>query len=314
MLEIIRKTIKNPTHGPLGRWVVPDIVRQVITPVAVLVTVIVVCAGTWYCADVREIYATSRIQHDEIIRLKAGIEKKDSQFRLLALRLKMLNQKMSELSELETRIRTVAGVTPEKRPGFSGVGGEVTNAIDPVRTARVRSDDLARYLDTQIDRIQITSSHKSESLKELLNILQTEKEILTVMPSIDPVEGGSITSGFGYRKSPFTGKREFHTGVDIADEIGAPVRATADGVVTCSERRGSFGNLVVIDHGHGIVSVYGHLSKLSVEPGEKVTKGQVIGAVGSTGRSTGPHLHYEIRFNGIPMNAERYLPDYLAKR
>lgn len=301
-------------RGPLGRLVLPDIVRQIITPVAMLVTVVVVCAGTWYCANVREIYAKSQMQQDEIARLKAGEEKKDSQFRLLSLRLKMLNQKMGELSDLEAKIRTVAGVTPQKHAEFSGVGGEVTYAIDPVRTAQVRYDDLARYLDTQIDRLQITSSHKSESLSELLNILQTEKEILTVMPSISPIDGGSITSGFGYRKSPFTGKREFHTGVDIADEIGTSVKASADGVVTCSEKRGSFGNLVVIDHGHGIVSMYGHLSKRRVEPGEKIIKGQVIGAVGSTGRSSGPHLHYEVQFNGIPMDAERYLPDYFVKR
>ncbi|NOY70076.1 MAG: M23 family metallopeptidase [Deltaproteobacteria bacterium] len=298
----------------MNRSAMPDILRQIITPAVVLVTAVVVYAGTWYCADVRDIYARSRIQQGEIVRLKAGVEKKDSQLRLLSMRLKMLNRKMAELSDLETRIRTVAGVTPEKHTGFSGVGGEMTDAIDPVRTAAIHYDDLARYLDTQIDRLQITSAHKSESLKELLNILQTEKEILSVMPSISPVEGGSISSGFGYRKSPFSGKREFHTGIDIADGIGAGVRATADGVVTFSGRRGTFGNLVVIDHGHGIVSMYGHLSKCIVEQGEKVIKGQAVGAVGSTGRSTGPHIHYEVRFNGIPMDAGKYLPEHFAKR
>ena len=309
-----KKLFDSSVPGRIGRVVKRDIIKQVIFSVAVLVAVIALCAGIWYYIDTSSIYAKCRLQQDEISRLKAGIEKRDSQLRLLSLRLDKLNQKMGELSALESKIRSIAGMAPEKHVEFSGIGGEVTDAIDPVESARVKYDDIARYLNSQIDKIQIMSSIRSEKLEKLLDILETERAILMSMPSISPVDGGSVTSGFGFRKSPFTGKHEFHQGVDIADKIGTPVKATAAGVVTCAERRGSFGNLVVIDHGHGLVSLYGHLNEIEVEPGQRVAKGQVIGKLGSTGRSTGPHLHYEIRFNGIPMDPERYLPDYVAKR
>ena len=118
---------------------------------------------------------------------------------------------------------------------------------------------------------------------------------------------GWPTSKFGYRHSPFTGKREFHKGLDIANRKGSPIVATADGIVTFTGRKGLLGEVLVVDHGHGIVTRYAHLDKIISKKGTRVERGQVIAHMGNSGRSTGPHLHYEVRLNGVPVNPTKYI-------
>jgi len=125
-------------------------------------------------------------------------------------------------------------------------------------------------------------------------------------PLIYPVKG-VVTSDFGYRKSPFTGKREFHKGLDIAAPRRTAVLSTADGIVTYAYRKGSFGKTVIIDHGYGVMTCYAHLWKILKKCGDVVKKGDIIAKVGSTGRSAGPHLHYEIRLYGVKVNPKKYL-------
>ncbi len=125
-------------------------------------------------------------------------------------------------------------------------------------------------------------------------------------PSLWPVDG-RLMGPFGQRNDPFSGEGEFHTGVDISAPQGTPVRATADGVVTLSERSGGYGKLVIVDHGGGIQTYYAHLSRFFVHPGQEIRRGEQVGAVGDTGRVTAPHLHYEVRLGGAPVNPYRYL-------
>ena len=132
-------------------------------------------------------------------------------------------------------------------------------------------------------------------------------------PSIWPVTG-VVTSTFGWRKSPFEDDKELHSGIDIAVHLGAPVVATADGKVVQSGPAGGYGNLVQLDHGNGIATLYGHNSRLAVQVGETVKKGQVISYAGSTGRSTGPHVHYEIRKNDTAIDPWTYLIVYKSAR
>lgn len=132
---------------------------------------------------------------------------------------------------------------------------------------------------------------------------------LAVTPSIWPARG-TITSGFGWRISPFGDGNELHAGIDIAYTMGAPVLATADGEVVVSGAAGGYGNLVQIDHGNGIATLYGHNSQLLVSVGQAVKKGQIIALAGSTGKSTGPHVHYEIRINNTPVDPMKYLVLY----
>ncbi len=129
---------------------------------------------------------------------------------------------------------------------------------------------------------------------------------LADVPSMWPVEG-PVTSSFGERVDPFNGEGEFHTGIDISAPSGTPVRATGDGVVQLAGEESGYGRQIVLDHGHGVRTTYGHLSAIGVMPGQSVTRGQIIGYVGRSGRATGPNLHYEVRINNVPVNPHKYL-------
>jgi murein DD-endopeptidase MepM/ murein hydrolase activator NlpD len=125
-------------------------------------------------------------------------------------------------------------------------------------------------------------------------------------PSMWPIEG-PVTSSFGEREDPFNGEGAFHSGIDISAADGTPVRATADGEVSDANMGAGYGREVVLNHGHDVMTVYGHLSAIAVLPGQHVKQGQVVGYVGQSGRSTGPHLHYEVRVHNVPVNPHKYL-------
>jgi len=125
-------------------------------------------------------------------------------------------------------------------------------------------------------------------------------------PSIWPVEG-KVTSSFGERDDPFNGEGAFHAGIDISAGFGEPIHATADGMVEFADRTSGYGREVIIDHGHGVKTVYGHMSGFAISAGDEVHRGQVIGYIGMSGRSTGPHVHYEVRIQNVPVNPHKYL-------
>ena len=136
--------------------------------------------------------------------------------------------------------------------------------------------------------------------------VERRQALASATPSIWPIAGW-ISSGFGTRRDPFTGAQDFHPGLDISGQTGQPIVAPADGTVTGAAYQGNYGNLVTIDHGFGLSTRYGHLSRFAVTPGQAVRRGDVIGYVGSTGRSTSPHLHYEVLVNGQLTNPLRLL-------
>ena len=144
------------------------------------------------------------------------------------------------------------------------------------------------------------------SLTPTTNTKSIALEKLATTPSIWPVSG-TVTSSFGWRKSPFGNSGELHAGIDIAVNAGTPVVATADGRVVQSGPFGGYGNLVQIDHGNGITTLYGHNSQIAVNIGQSVKKGQVVSYAGSTGNSTGPHVHYEVRENDASIDPWKYL-------
>jgi murein DD-endopeptidase MepM/ murein hydrolase activator NlpD len=155
------------------------------------------------------------------------------------------------------------------------------------------------------------------SLEGHLNIVRRNVEkresLMNATPSIWPIHGW-LSAGYGTRSDPFTGERDFHPGLDISADKGTPVLATAAGKVELAAPSGDYGNLVVVDHGYGLVTRYGHLSKFAVWPGREVKRGDVLGYVGSTGRATGPHLHYEILANGKLMNPLQLLTGKAPQR
>jgi murein DD-endopeptidase MepM/ murein hydrolase activator NlpD len=183
-----------------------------------------------------------------------------------------------------------AGLDPDavRPPGHDAVGGPlVPLAVDPRAGPFEAMLDRAQASVVQLDRL---------------------RRVATALPFGRPIAGeADQTSGFGYRNDPFTRRTALHTGLDFRGEHGAPARATAGGTVVAAERDGGYGNMVEIDHGNGVATRYAHLSAILVLPGQTVEAGAVVGRVGSTGRSTGPHLHYETRINDEPIDPQRFL-------
>lgn len=182
------------------------------------------------------------------------------------------------------------GVTPERlMPTQAAMGGPFEAADSAAAEADLRADTQFRSL--------FMTWKKLDGL---------EQSVIAV-PSAQPVDHLAYTSNYGIRSDPFRGVAAMHAGVDIPGPVGTPVYATADGIVDRAERAGGYGNLVELDHGKGIQTRYGHLSKLLVEAGTRVHRGQLIALMGSTGRSTGPHLHYEVRIDGHAVNPVPFL-------
>ncbi|MEZ4819129.1 MAG: M23 family metallopeptidase [Bdellovibrionota bacterium] len=167
-------------------------------------------------------------------------------------------------------------------------------------------DSSTESLQLDLGRVTKRASLQEQSLQELYELLKDQRSILASTPSIKPVDG-YYTSGFGYRISPFTGNRQMHAGIDLYAPIGTPVHSTADGVVTRVANDAGYGKFLVISHGYGYSSLYGHNSKILVKVGQRIKRGQTISLVGKTGRSTGPHLHYEVKLNGVAINPVKYI-------
>ena len=157
---------------------------------------------------------------------------------------------------------------------------------------------------------KITSSAKNieDNLKFVQSVIDKQKVRLACTPSVWPTKG-YLTDSFGWRIHPITGRRQFHYGQDISTQLGSKVIATANGFVLAAERRGAMGNLIIIDHGFGFSTWYGHLARFNVREGDRVKRGQVIGYIGNTGMSNAPHLHYEVRVFGRSQNPMKYIID-----
>jgi murein DD-endopeptidase MepM/ murein hydrolase activator NlpD len=218
-----------------------------------------------------------------------------------------LKQDLVELNGFEEKIRIIANLQQEEsQEGLFGVGGSLPEDLDASLALSERHNSLLREMHTQIEQIQDASQRQADSFDALLEDLQDQQNLLACTPAIRPTRGW-VTSKFGYRQSPFTGLREFHKGYDIATRKGTPIVATADGVVSFAGSKGLLGQVVTVDHGHGMVTRYGHVSKVIKKRGEKVKRGEKIALVGASGRTTGPHLHYEVLLNGVPVNPEKYI-------
>lgn len=173
---------------------------------------------------------------------------------------------------------------------------------------KLPDNGLVHLLTQRLDLFERQLYAQSISFDQLRTEVGKQKDKLAHIPSIIPIniEDYTMSSGYGYRRDPVYGTTKFHEGLDFAAKNGVPVYATADGNVEVAERRGGYGNCVDIAHGYNYMTRYGHLSEILVKPGQEVKRGEIIGKVGSTGKSTGPHLHYEVRFKDEPQNPVNY--------
>lgn len=218
-----------------------------------------------------------------------------------------IQKKIVSIDQLENQVRSMASKSSTTKKAELAVGGKEVDLLkDFSAVAERKEKQFFEDLNDTLMALGTKLEKREKSLSELVNFLEEQKLTLLATPSIKPVDGW-FSSGFGYRISPFTGRRTFHEGVDIASNYGNPVKATAKGIVIHAGYKPGYGKLVTIDHGFGYVTRYGHNSKILVKVGDRVEKGQLISKVGSTGRSTGPHCHYEVLINGIPVNPAKFI-------
>ncbi len=235
------------------------------------------------------------------------IQNQRKQIQMYANEINLLKTKLVDLNNFEQKIRIIANIenTLEQSSIF-GVGGAAPEDLDLTISLEKNHSSLLREMHEQVTQFKEISVKQKKGFESLLEYLGDQKNLLASTPAVTPTYGW-VTSKFGYRKSPFTGLKEFHKGLDIASKTGTPVIATGDGVVAFMGTDGFLGNAMTIDHGHGIVTRYAHLHQFLKKQGEVVKRGDVIAQVGNTGRSTGPHLHYDIRMDGISVNPETYI-------
>ena len=237
-----------------------------------------------------------------------------------------LKRRLLAMKEVNQRLRLMLGIEPPKTESIlDGKGGDSTppqgelqessnETIEMMQGPQISvtedqpHDPLLSRVQAGIAWLQNEAGTEERSLKDLTSAIESKQAKWDATPSIWPVKGW-ITSGFGKRVSPFTGQMSVHEGVDIGAPYNTPVQSPAAGRVVVTGFDPRMGNLVAIDHGYGMETQYGHMAKVLVKSGQKVRRGDVIGLVGSTGLSTGPHLHYHIKSNSHPVDPQRYILD-----
>jgi murein DD-endopeptidase MepM/ murein hydrolase activator NlpD len=225
------------------------------------------------------------------------------------MRLDAQNQRLSKLAGVKSSAEPISQRTPvnqntsgEDAPANVGMG----QGGPLIKDSPLSEEDLKATIEQMSADLDLRDEYQGKIEAKLL-----QKSVLREMlPNSSPVEAAYSSSSYGWRIDPMSGHRAFHEGLDFPASVGMPVYAAADGIVTSAVQTPDYGNLLKIDHGSGLETRYAHNSRLLVKAGERVMKGQKIALIGSTGRSTGPHLHYEIRLNGNPLDPREYLKNH----
>ncbi len=222
----------------------------------------------------------------------------------MAMKLGELQAQLLQLDGLGERLAKMAGLKPKDLPPPVEPGkGPGRGGPAPRLSHDLSVDEFGSLLAELSHAVE----QRSDQLTVLEALLVTSSANRQFLPTLAPVDGGWLSSSFGWRIDPFTGQRSFHEGLDFPSEAGTPIAAAASGKVIFADVHPQYGKMVEIDHGNGLVTRYAHASRLFVKEGDLVVRGQKVATVGSTGRATGPHLHFEVRLNGVPQNPARFL-------
>ena len=243
----------------------------------------------------------------ELGRLRQETQNQRSQIQFFSARIEDLEKQLSKLKEFDKKIRIIANLERGQETTASmGMGGPSPSDIRDKLKKEKDDAGLVHQMKSDVERLQSEALSREDSLSELEKLLQVKKEMLAHTPSVWPVQGW-VTSGFGFRTNPFTGLTQMHEGLDIANRVGTPIITPANGIISDVGNDIAVGKVVVIFHGFGMTSRYGHLHKVFVKVGQRVKRGDKIAEVGMTGKTTGPHVHYEVKINGVPINPARYI-------
>ncbi|MBI2571612.1 MAG: M23 family metallopeptidase [Candidatus Schekmanbacteria bacterium] len=256
-------------------------------------------------------YASVRSEVRELERQRDRDKEVAQRMQGLVRQIDTIQMKLDEIAGMRGQITQMLGLHGQRSAaGASGGGiGVVGQESDLMRVFRGKERELVGTLATDLGSIDHELEGEIGVHRGLQDLLRERTLLLESIPSIRPVTGGYISSGFSRRRDPITGSIRMHKGLDIASSERVPVAATGEGVVVFAGFDGGFGNMVAIDHGFGFVTRYAHLARISVSAGDPVQRGQELGLLGNTGRSTGPHLHYEVLLEGIPIDPSIFILD-----
>ena len=296
-----------PEHDQAVRRYQVDkaLVRRLLAGTALLVVVLAVAAVHYTHLLYRA--SENRALRDENLALR-------SQLKSFREHVEHMASTLERVERFDQKLRAVTLLSdPQRNLALGPTAMETTKGAPPSSsesefTAASQAAESPKALAAKLETLGTEAARQEQSLQQLQTYFLEQKSLLASTPSVWPARGW-ITSDFGQRTDPYTAERVMHEGLDIAAPHGKEVTAPADGTVIFAGLEGSYGNVLVIDHGYGVKTRYGHLSKVEVHPGEHVHRGDLIGAVGNTGRSTGPHLHYEVRVNGLPENPRKFILD-----
>ncbi len=257
-----------------------------------------------WAAAVQHPWLAAIVLADQREEAARGQERVQGHLNAMAMRLGEFQAQMLRLETLGERLARSAGLKPHElqslQPGTPPARGGAESSLPS------RNLSVGEFADL-LEKIGRSVNTQSDQLSVLEALLMQDSANRKFLPSLYPIVDGWYSSNFGYRIDPFSGQRSMHDGIDFTADSGTAIVAAASGKVVFASRHPQYGKMIEIDHGNGLVSRYAHASVLAVKEGDFVVRGQRIANVGSTGRSTGPHLHFEVRMNGVPQNPARFL-------
>ncbi|MEK6693507.1 MAG: M23 family metallopeptidase [Nitrospirota bacterium] len=237
----------------------------------------------------------------ELDSLRTEAEKQRVTIQSFASGLIDIKSQIERIRDMDIKLKRLTGSYSKKDQGGSpDIGNYIKDTISAKQTG------ILNQMHEELTILRDEASGREAGLQRLIEFFEGYRTRKSSSPSLWPLKG-NITSNFGYRESPFNGNKEFHSGIDISCSGGTNISAPADGMVSYTGYSEGLGRFIELDHGYGIKTLYGHLSKTVAPSGQKVLRGQVIGHCGSTGNTTGPHLHYEVRLHGAPINPFKFI-------
>ena len=306
----------------------PIVKRLILSPLTLKILAVILALGAIVSGYILYDYWAYKKRLSELQALRSEAEAQRVEIQSFIEKIAILEEQLAKLKEMEKQMEKDLRDIQELKKTKKGPAPTVPSKKNISYTPREFAQGPGRFfggenvllwdqgraqwvqmIHQDLTELGRETLRRRQNFKELQGILHTQKSILLATPSLWPVLG-HITSKFGdTRVSESAGGIRPHNGLDISAPLGTPVRATADGVVAFADKESYYGLLICLDHGHGFTTLYGHLKDIRVKVGERVRKGRVIGSVGVTGKTTGPHLHYEVRIHNQPVNPAPYLTE-----
>lgn len=249
-------------------------------------------------------FLSTKDMKKDLVFAEREIEEKESRLVGILAELEVLREDINRIRQFDNQLKMLVG--EKTLAEESSMGGIESDDFKVDMLPLHRQELASRKILGYIRELKKDSRLEEIIQQDLIVFMNESTQKLASIPSIIPAQG-FITSRFGYRTSPFTGSKQLHKGLDVAAPVGTKIIAPADGKVVFAQRDGAYGLSVEIDHGNGIITRYAHMSKFNVKRGDKIKRGELIGLVGNTGRSTGAHLHYEVIVNGVHTNPMAYI-------